>query len=71
MKDEPDDATADGADMMDELRYLVMEWLGALPQEEPKRALTTMQQIAKDFAEMDKQGEETDEAMYSHVLRQG
>ena len=71
VKDEPDDATADGADMMDELRYLVMEWLGALPQEEPKRALTMMQQIAKDFAEMDKQGEETDEAMYSHVLRQG
>jgi hypothetical protein len=29
-KDEPDDATADGADACDGVRYMVMTWLGPL-----------------------------------------
>ena len=71
VKEEPDDATADGADMMDELRYLVMEWLGPLVVEQPRRALTLTERLQKEFAAMDREAEATDEAMYGTVLRQG
>ena len=71
VKEEPDDATADGADMMDELRYLVMEWLGPLVVEQPRRALTLTERLQKEFEEMDREAEATDEAMYGTVLRQG
>jgi phage terminase large subunit-like protein len=37
-KDEPDDATADGADSCDALRYLVMTWLGPLEEPTGKRS---------------------------------
>jgi hypothetical protein len=37
-KDEPDDATADGADSCDALRYLVMTWLGPLEEPQGKRS---------------------------------
>lgn len=36
-KDDPDDDTADGADMMDGLRYMVMQWLGPVPMEAPRK----------------------------------
>ena len=71
VKEEPDDATADGADMMDLLRYLVMEWLGPLVVEQPRRALTLTERLQKEFEEMDREAEATDEAMYGTVLRQG
>ncbi|HKW12115.1 MAG TPA: terminase family protein [Gemmatimonadaceae bacterium] len=38
-KDEPDDATADGADACDALRYLVMTWLGPLDEPQKKRSI--------------------------------
>ena len=47
-KDEPDDATADGADGCDGVRYLVMTWLGPLVEEKVKKHLTAEEQIWKD-----------------------
>lgn len=70
-KDEPDDATADGADMMDETRYLVMEWLGPLEDVKPPRALTMLERLAREFEEIDEAAEGPDENKWGPVLRQG
>lgn len=69
-KDTPDDATADGADMMDETRYLVMEWLGPLEEPKPRRALTTVQRLQLELDELDNEAQGTDEGKYGSVLRQ-
>jgi phage terminase large subunit-like protein len=69
-KDEPDDATADGADCMDETRYLVMEWLGPLEEVKPPRALTLLERLAQEFEEMDADTAGPDESRYGPVLRQ-
>lgn len=68
-KDDPDDATADGADMMDQLRYLVMQWLGPLVEKKPKVNPTMAQILQKDIQRFDapkKNGQK-----YPNVLRQG
>lgn len=69
-KDVPDDATADGADMMDETRYLVMEWLGPIDEPKPKRALTVVQRLQLELDELDNEAQGADEAKYGTVLRQ-
>lgn len=73
-KDDPDDATADGADMMDGLRYLSMMWLGPIVVHPPKRAPTLHERLRKEFEALDRQEEEqmgrVDEP-YGRVLRQG
>ncbi len=76
-KDDPDDATADGADMMDGLRYLVMEWLGPVHERVVKKAPTTLERLAKEFDEMDRQETAARQSRgrsgsrYGSVLRQG
>jgi hypothetical protein len=52
-KDDPDDATADGADMMDGTRYIVMTWLG--PLEEPRLPAfrSVAQQIKAELEALD------------------
>jgi phage terminase large subunit-like protein len=51
-KDDPDDATADGADMMDGFRYLAMTWLGPLERATVKRGTTIHEQLKREFDEM-------------------
>lgn len=72
-KDEPDDATADGADMMDGLRYLAMQWLGPLPVPEVRRYPTLRERLAKEMRELDEVEEQGRGAgdRYGRVLRQG
>ena len=71
-KDAPDDATADGADMMDGTRYLVMEWLGPMPEETVRTFPTLQQQLQREFDEMDQQAnQESQEHIYGRPLRQG
>lgn len=68
-KDDPDDATADGADMMDLTRYLVMQWLGPLPEVEARpKGLTILERLAREMSELDEQASE--KSPYGHVLRQ-
>lgn len=68
-KDEPDDASADGADAMDGLRYLMMFIFGAVVEEPVKEARTRVQEI---WAEVDAAiAEKEEEDVYGHVLRQG
>ena len=69
-KDEPDDATADGADMMDETRYLVMEWLGALEEPKPRRGLSVVQRLQLELEDLDNESQQVDENKYGRVLRQ-
>ena len=69
-KDEPDDATADGADMMDETRYLVMEWLGALEEPKPRRGLSVVQRLQLELEDLDNESQGKDENLYGTVLRQ-
>lgn len=69
-KDAPDDATADGADMMDETRYLAMEWLGPVEEVKAPRALTLVERLARELDEMDDEAKGPDEAKYGTVLRQ-
>lgn len=66
-KDDPDDATADGADMMDGTRYLAMTWLGPLDVPNAKAYPTLQQQLLREFAEMDQPA--TPAGGY-HVVRQ-
>lgn len=71
-KEDPDDATADGADMMDGLRYLVMQWLG--PVEEPRRprAPTLAERLQKELEDLDRMEEDSQRtSRYGSVLRQG
>lgn len=71
-KDEPDDATADGADMMDGTRYLVMEWLG--PIEEvlaPGRSnLTLAQRERQALRDLDEDEPTEDSVSTGRGLRQ-
>jgi hypothetical protein len=60
-KDEPDDASADGADMMDATRYLVMKFFPAEPQVVKKKHPTRLERIAKEMEDMDKAEREFDE----------
>ena len=68
--DDPDDASADGADMMDATRYLVMTWLGPLAVEEPVRYPTLGERLAREMRELDEQVD-GDREGWSDVLRQG
>lgn len=70
-KDDPDDATADGADMMDETRYLVMQWLGPLEEIVIPRPLLLLQRVQRELDDLDEQAQGADEAKYGTILRQG
>lgn len=54
-KDEPDDASADGADMMDATRYLVVSFFPADPLPKPKKNPTVGERIQKELEDLDKQ----------------
>lgn len=70
-KDDPDDATADGADMMDGVRYLVMTWLGPLEIPKAKRYPTVQERLQKEIADLDKQSEQAKQAnRFGNVIRQ-
>ncbi len=70
-KDDPDDATADGADMMDQTRYLVMQWLGPLEEPAPvNRGQSVVQRLLAEFEEMDEDAKGPDVSKYGTVLRQ-
>jgi phage terminase large subunit-like protein len=73
-KDDPDDATADGADMMDGTRYLIMQFFPADEPAKVKRTPTRAERIAKEMAELDRQEREQDEPAvadrFGGVLRQ-
>jgi phage terminase large subunit-like protein len=60
-KDDPDDNTADGADMMDATRYGVMTWLGPLDLALPKVHPTPEQAIWKE-ALQEQQDDEDEES---------
>jgi phage terminase large subunit-like protein len=47
-KDEPDDATADGADACDGVRYMVMTWLGPIELVHERKHPTPEQEIWKE-----------------------
>lgn len=68
--DTPDDATADGADMMDETRYLVMQWLGPVEEVKPVRAPTLLQRLQLELDDLDNAASGDDETKYGTVLRQ-
>jgi phage terminase large subunit-like protein len=60
-KDDPDDNTADGADMMDATRYGVMTWLGPLDEPTTKVHPTPEQAIWKEaLQEHDEEEEESE-----------
>jgi len=67
-KEAPDDATADGADMMDGTRYLVMEWLGPVEEIKAPRADTLLERLKKELDELDEGP--ADESRYGTILRQ-
>lgn len=76
-KDEPDDASADGADACDGARYLVMTWLGPLDvHARPKHK--TFEQRVWDDAKKDKSDEEDEDGgehfageEFGDVIREG
>jgi phage terminase large subunit-like protein len=72
-KDEPDDASADGADMMDTLRYLAMSFFGAdAPQARPRNS-TLAERLQKELEDLDKQEElfkPSDAERFGGMLRQ-
>jgi phage terminase large subunit-like protein len=72
-KDEPDDVTADGADMMDSSRYAVLSYWDLLepaPPEKPK-APTVEQRIRKELDDLDEIAERAKKGKpYGGVLRQ-
>jgi phage terminase large subunit-like protein len=63
-KDDPDDATADGADMMDATRYGVMTWLGPLDVPTPRKHPTHEEQVWKEA--LQQQQEEDEETAPGH-----
>jgi hypothetical protein len=69
-EDKPDDATADGADMMDSTRYAVMGWW-IEPDEpaKPKVGETIAQRLQQEFDEM-KEEETQQTPDYGRPLRQ-
>lgn len=74
-KDEPDDFTADGADMMDATRYLAMTFFPADAPPPKKKHLSREERIAKEFDDLDKQEREhlhpeERQSKYGGVLRQ-
>lgn len=74
-KDEPDDATADGADMMDTARYIAMEFFPAEKPKDDKKNPTREERLRKEFEDMDKQEQEFEQReeatnKYGSVLRQ-
>lgn len=75
-KDDPDDATADGADMMDLTRYLIVSFFPADAPTPGKRNPTRAERIAKEFEELDRMERAEDEEReqggdrYGGVLRQ-
>ena len=72
-KDDPDDATADGADMMDGLRYLSMQWLGPLVVPKPNLPPTQRQRIQAELEALDEAEENArgSNDRYGTILRQG
>ena len=76
-KDEPDDATADGAHTMDATRYLIMKHFAADPLPKPKKHPTRLERIQKEMEALDKQEIEEDDrrhgggGKYGTILRQG
>lgn len=73
VKDEPDDASADGADMMDGARYIAMSFFAADPMPKPKRNLTQLERIQKELEDMDKVAEQAESGLgdrYGGILRQ-
>lgn len=71
-KDDPDDNTADGADMMDATRYGVMTWLGPLDEPPAKRHPTPEEAIWKDALQKE-EDEDADEpgSEYGTVVDEG
>lgn len=69
-KDTPDDATADGADMMDGTRYLVMQWLGPMEEVQMPRAPTLMERLRNELDALDAAQDRDDAEKYGTVLRQ-
>lgn len=72
-KDEPDDATADGADMMDATRYAVLSWWDVQnAKEPPKPAPTIQQRLQKEMESIDNAADQknTTENPYGRILRQ-
>lgn len=73
VKDEPDDASADGGDMMDGARYIAMSFFAADAPPKPKRYPTLQERLQKELADLDRQEEDyhTGADRYGGVLRQG
>jgi phage terminase large subunit-like protein len=74
-KDDPDDASADGADMMDGTRYLAMTYFPGDEEKKAKPALTQLERIRKELEELDRIDHDTYEEpskreKYGTVLRQ-
>lgn len=71
-KDEPDDTTADGADMMDSSRYAVLSyWDVDQPAvETKKKPVTVVERIAKEMADLDQITENLKNGTHSTPLRQ-
>jgi hypothetical protein len=57
-KDDPDDNTADGADMMDATRYGVMTWLGPLEEPSTKVHPTPEQAVWKEALQTEEDEDE-------------
>lgn len=73
-KDEPDDATADGADGCDAVRYLVMTWLGPIELPETKQHKSAEQEIWDDAlgrTSGDDEEFESDGNVYGDVVQEG
>jgi phage terminase large subunit-like protein len=73
-KDEPDDATADGAHMMDANRYLIVSFFPADPLVETRKNPTRAERLKKEMERLDRMDEESEEYeerhRYGSVLRQ-
>jgi len=72
-KDDPDDATADGADMMDATRYLIVKFFPADAPKKSKRALTLAERIEKELQDLDRMERQSTpdrRNRYGGVLRQ-
>ncbi len=74
-KDDPDDNTADGADMMDGLRYLVMQWLGPRKEVQRPKAPTLAERLKAEMEALDRmeaaQQHRGRTGRYRHTIRQG
>jgi hypothetical protein len=72
-KDEPDDATADGADACDGLRYMVMTWLGPLEEPSTKKHPSFEETLWKEARGdvVDEEDPETVGSEYGDVVQEG